>query len=148
MTTNAVRLVGLTDQDQEAARIFASLAQAPGGIELQARIGHEEQVVPVPAALDRLLRQVIVEALRGEALVVLSENREITPNEAARILGLSRPLVVQRMTVGELPFRKVGAHRRLRLSDVLALKERLEAQRAGLGALAEDTEDLIATHGL
>lgn len=148
MTTNAVRLAGLTDQDREAARALADLAQTPGGLELRAQVGGEERVVPMPAALDRLLRQVLMEAARGEPLVVLSEDREVTPNEAAQVLGLSRPLVVQRMNVGELPFRMVGAHRRARLSDVLALKERLEAQRVALRALAEDTEDLIATHGL
>lgn len=148
MTANAVRLAGLTHQDREATLALATLAQAPGGIELSARVGGEEQVIPVPPSLERLLRQVIAEAARGEPLVVLSEDREVTPNEAAQVLGLSRPLVVQRMNVGELPFRRVGAHRRARLSDVLALKERLEAQRETLDALAEDTEDLIATHGL
>ena len=146
MTTNTVRLAALTHEDHEAVQAFATLAQASGGIELRARVGGEEQVVP--PSLDRLIRQVIAEAARGEPLVVLSEDREVTPNEAAGILGVSRPLVMQRMEAGELPFRRVGAHRRMRLGDVLALRGRMEAQRASLRALAEDTEDLITAHGL
>jgi hypothetical protein len=55
---------------------------------------------------------------------------------------LSRPLVVHRMDVGDLPFRYVGKHRRTRLKEVLALKWRIDAQQAAMEALAEDAEDL------
>ncbi len=63
-------------------------------------------------------------------------------------LGISRPLVVLRMDRGDLPFRYVGKHRRALLKDVLALKTRLDTRHAAMDALAEDTENLIQTHGL
>lgn len=69
-------------------------------------------------------------------------DQEVTPDQASGILGLARPLVVHRMDVGDLPFRTVGGDRRARLGDVLALKKRLDAQRASTDALVEDTEDL------
>ena len=56
--------------------------------------------------------------MRGEKVAVLAEDREVSPNEAAAILGMSRPLVVHRMDVGDLPFRYVGKHRRAKLRDV------------------------------
>lgn len=73
---------------------------------------------------------------------VLIEEQEISPNDAASILGISRPLVVHRMDIGDLPFRYVGKHRRSKLKDVLALKARIDAQRNAMEALAEDAEDL------
>ena len=85
---------------------------------------------------------------RGERVAVLSEDREVTPNEASTILGISRPLVVHRMEVGDLPFRYVGKHRRARLVDVLTLKARLDAQRAALSALTKDSEDLSRDYGV
>jgi len=55
--------------------------------------------------------------------------------------------VRRRMDIGDLPFRRVGAHRRIRLSDVLALKQREAPIRAALEDLRADTEDLMA-HGI
>jgi hypothetical protein len=52
------------------------------------------------------------------------------------------------MDRGDLPFRYVGKHRRALLKDVLALKSRLDTRQSAMDALAEDTEDLIQTHGL
>ena len=90
----------------------------------------------------------LVSLSRGERVAVLSEDAEVTPNEAATILGISRPLVVHRMDIGDLPFRYVGKHRRARLTDVLALKAKLDPQREALRALAADTEALATTHGV
>lgn len=84
----------------------------------------------------------------GSHVAVLADEEEISPNDAAKILGMSRPLVVRRMEVGDLPFRYEGAHRRCKLRDVLALKEREERRQQALDALAEDTEDLMENHGL
>jgi len=78
----------------------------------------------------------------GERVAVPTEDQELSPNDAAVILGISRPLVVRRMDPGDLPFRYVGKHRRARLTDVLALKARIGAQRTAMEALAEDAEDL------
>jgi hypothetical protein len=84
----------------------------------------------------------------GERVAVLAEDQELSPTEASAILGISRPLVVLRMGRGDLPFRYVGKHRRALLRDVLALKAKLDARQKALDELAEDTEDLIVSHGL
>jgi excisionase family DNA binding protein len=84
----------------------------------------------------------------GDGVTVLSDDADVTPEDAARILGISRPLVRRRMDVGLLPFRRVGAHRRIRLADVLALRAQEAPARKALEALAADTEDLERTYGL
>jgi hypothetical protein len=71
---------------------------------------------------------------------------ELSPTNVAAILGIARPLVVHRMNVGDLPFRYVGKHRRAKLKDVLALKEKLDAQRNALDALAKYSEELMRDH--
>lgn len=104
--------------------------------------------VTVPAGVTALLRDVLEQAAGTGRVAVLRDDSELSPEQAARILGFSRPLVVQRMDDGRLPFRRIGAHRRARLSDVLRLRESERAQRAALERLAADTEDLMVGHGL
>ena len=62
------------------------------------------------------------------------------------MLGLSRPLVYQRMDDGRLPFRTVGTHRRVLLRDVLELKPSEEKRNRAVQDLAEDTDDIEADH--
>ncbi len=78
----------------------------------------------------------------------MTEDQELSPNDAANILGVSRPLVVHRMDVGDLPFRYVGKHRRATLRDVLVLKAKIDAQRTAMEALANDAEDLKQRYGV
>ena len=64
---------------------------------------------------------------------------ELSPEQAGRILGISRPLVVRRMDDGRLPFTYVGAHRRCKLEDVLRLKAQEDEQAEALRELGEGT---------
>jgi len=84
----------------------------------------------------------------GGKVAILEAETDLSPNDAAEILGMSRPLVVRRMDTGELPFHYVGAHRRCKLKHVLALKAQEEDRQKALDALAADTEDLMTNHGL
>ena len=102
----------------------------------------------MPASALPALADLLDRLSSSDAVTVLAEDTEITPEDAASILGMSRPLVRRRMDTGVLPYRRVGAHRRLRLADVLALRAREEPVRAALEALATDTEDLEQTYGL
>ena len=61
---------------------------------------------------------------------------------AAKILGISRPMVCQRRDSDRLPFREVGAHRRVLMADVLKLKAFEDRRRAFARTLSADTEDL------
>jgi hypothetical protein len=85
---------------------------------------------------------------QGERVAVLTEDQELSPNDVASILGISRPLVVHRMDTGDLAFRYVGKHRRATLRDVLALQTKIDAQRAAMEALAHDAEDLKQRYGV
>ncbi len=108
----------------------------------------EDETVSLPPTAAALVQAVLGRLLRGERVAVLAEDKELSPNDAAGILGVSRPSVVHRMEIGDLPFRYVGKHRRARLKDVLALKIKIDAQQAVMAALAEDAEDLEQRYGV
>ena len=104
--------------------------------------------VRIPKAAVAIIRDVLAKLVASERVALLREDEELSPEQAATILGISRPLVVRRMDGGRLPFRYVGAHRRCRLSDVLKRRREEEGQREALDRLASDTEGLMRDHGL
>lgn len=148
MTSQALHFVSLSSQDRGKVEQLPRLADADV-VEMHVRTkAGDDQTMAVPQAAVALIEAVFASLSRGERVAVLSEDAEITPNEAAVVLGISRPLVVHRMEIGDLPFRYVGKHRRARLADVLALKAKLDEQRSALKALAEDTADLVKAYGV
>ena len=148
MSTHVLQFVALSDRDRKAAKPLGKLGK---GDQVEVRVRRksgEDQVVQLPSKAAALLEAALRRLLQGERVAVLAEDQELSPNDAADILGISRPLVVHRMDVGDLPFRYVGKHRRARLRDVLALKTKLDAQQKAMQALAEDAEDLKQRYGV
>jgi hypothetical protein len=148
MTTHVLQFVELSDQDRKKARPFGKLGK---GDRVEVRVRRksgEDQTVSLPPKAAALLQSALGHLLQGERVAVLAEDQELSPNDAADILGISRPLVVHRMDIGDLPFRYVGKHRRSKLKDVLALKAKIDAQQAAMEALAENTETLMRDYGL
>ena len=148
MTTRVLQFVELSDRDRNAAKIFDKLGK---GDQVEVRVRRksgQDQVVRLPPKAAALLETALGHLLQGERVAVLAEDQELSPNDAANILGMSRPLVVHRMDIGDLPFRYVGKHRRTKLKDVLALKSKIDVQHAAMEALAEDAEDLRLRYGV
>jgi excisionase family DNA binding protein len=92
------------------------------------------------------LRTVLERMAEYEEVVLLDMEAELSPEGAAKILGISRPIVYQRMNSGRLPYREVGTHRRVLMKDVLKLKQFEDRRRKFSEALAADTEDLEINH--
>ncbi len=93
--------------------------------------------------LAELLEDLLSQIAAGRAVQVLSLEPEISTQQAAELLGVSRPYLVKLVEAGELPHRKVGPRRRLHLEDVLAYRARLDQTRnAAMQDLADDLQDL------
>jgi excisionase family DNA binding protein len=92
-----------------------------------------------------LALQQVVDAMRyGLAVSVVPVGQTLTTQQAAELLGVSRPHVVKLIEKGELPHQKVGTHRRILLEDVLRYREaRRQAQYAALAELYRDDDSEI-----
>ncbi len=148
MTAQVLHFVELSDGERQEAARFGKLSQGDQiEVHIKRRGGVDQTLYLSPDAAS-LIETLLGHLSQGDRVAILTEDQELSPNDAASILGVSRPLVVHRMDVGDLPFRYVGKHRRATLSDVLALKSKIDAQRAAMQALAEDAEDLKRRYGV
>ncbi|WP_460832908.1 excisionase family DNA-binding protein [Nocardioides hungaricus] len=90
----------------------------------------EHDQVELTEQLHAILKQVVQALSQGQSISILTRDQEISTQQAAEILGLSRPTVVKLIEEGELSAHVPGAVRRkLRLADVLAYREELRARR-------------------
>lgn len=116
-------------QASAAARALAT-ALTPDGLPLSVNRNGDHTEVELAPALGQLLLDVLTHVARGEMVMFVPYGAELTTKEAADLLNVSRPFLVGMLQKGEIPFHKVGAHRRVRASDLLAFRERRDAERA------------------
>lgn len=92
----------------------------------------------LPEPVQELLRAALLETAQGNAVQLLPVHAELGTQEAATLLGVSRPHLVKLLDTGEIPSWKVGTHRRLRLSDLQTYQQhRDETRQVALQALAD-----------
>ena len=96
----------------------------------------------MPASVVKVVADALDHVRRGEHVRVIADDEEITTQQAADLLNVSRPYLVGLVDRGEIPSRKVGARRRLKLADVLLYREVDQARRlravADLSAEAQE----------
>lgn len=91
----------------------------------------------LPPEASDAVRLLLADLAAGSAVHLLTDDADLTTQEAANILGISRTYVVRLVDDTKLPARLVGTHRRLRAADVLAYKARRDARLAGVDAVAD-----------
>ncbi len=147
ITIPILQFVELSDKDRKKTGRLGKIGK---GDKVEVRVNRRAgpgQILSLPPQVAALIQALLGHLLDGDRVAVLTENQELSPNDAATILGVSRPLVVHRMNAGELSFRYVGKHRRAKLKDVLNLKIKMDAQRAAMEALADDARDIKHRYG-
>lgn len=99
--------------------------------------------VRVPMSALRLLVDVLTEIGEGNAVSIIPVHAELTTQEAADVLNVSRPHLVKLLESNEIPFHKTGTHRRVRYQDVIAYKKRIDNERNKiLDELAAQAQEL------
>lgn len=102
----------------------------------------EEEPLELPAAAVALLMDILEAMAAGRGVMIIPENAELTTVQAAEVLNVSRPFLIKLLEENAIPFRKVGKHRRVRMEDVMAYKERIDHEReAILDHLAEEAQE-------
>ena len=148
MATAAMTSVPPSKEDIELARTsgqrLAPMARRGQPLTLRVReAGHKEETIELPAGAVKLLQAILEDMASGRAVTIVPQNAELTTQQAADFLNVSRPFLVQLLEQKKLPFRLVGTHRRIRFEDVLRFKETTDAERRKvLDQLAAEAQDL------
>ncbi len=96
----------------------------------------------LPPELFEVLRDVATAMAKGQAVTLASAHQRLTTQEAADLLGISRPTLVKLLNSGEIPFEQPGRHRRVRLADVLAYRAKRSVQaRESLDLMVEIADE-------
>ena len=105
--------------------------------------GSGDRAVSLPIELRDLLTTVVTAMRRGQAVTLAPVGQQLTTQQAADLLGISRPTLIKLLETGRIPYETPGRHRRIRLSDLLAYREaRRGEQRQALRDLAEEAQAL------
>ena len=128
----------------EAVRAFSTKVgdKRPTLVEVASE-GDPSTKVTVPVEAFELFMEVLTHLANGHGVTVMPVKAELTTQQAADLLNVSRPFLVKVLDSGELPFRKVGTHRRVRLADVVTYKQLDDARRKDAAdALAAEAQEL------
>lgn len=126
---------------ESATALSRLLRDHPQGDRAQIRLDGEDLILP-RAALD-LLRKLLTEMAQGNAVTIVPVHAELTTQEAADMLNVSRPYLVKLLKEQQIPYTMVGSHRRIRLHDLLAYKEQQDQHsRNALEELAKQAQEL------
>jgi excisionase family DNA binding protein len=122
----------------ESGRRLASLLGGNGPVNVRLVLGKGPGgSLTLPAAAVRLLSDILSEMARGNAVRVVPAAAEMTTQQAAEFLNVSRPFLIGLLEKGEIPYRKVGSHRRVEFRHLADYKQRADARRrAALDELA------------
>jgi len=128
---------------QRSRGIFARHTDKRGRLTFQIREGKEKESVVIPAAAARLFADILTQMSEGNAVTILPLQVELTTQQTADLLNVSRPYVVGLLDGGKIPCRKVGTHRRIYAKDVLDYKRAIDAGRSrALNELAKQAQEL------
>ena len=140
--------VGLISAPGEQAKVL-KLARVMGSGEVSSSPerptlrGPNGELIELPESVFCLLRDVVDILACGDAVTLVPLHKELTSQQAADLLNVSRQYLVRLLDEGRIPFTRTGKHRRLRVDDVLTYKGERDAQRkANLDRLAALSQEL------
>lgn len=128
---------------QAASRVLARFS-GRGCVRVEAEGEHEaRQSFVLPATAVRLLTDVLAYLAEGRAVVIMPDDTELTTQQAADMLNVSRPYLIKLLQEEKLPHHMVGTHRRVTLRDLRAYRERRAAEvSTALDELAQQAQEL------
>jgi excisionase family DNA binding protein len=125
-------------------RYLASHPDHPRDVRLRVDDGGTDELV-VPRGALELLGRILAHMAAGQSVAVVPHNAELTTQQAADMLNVSRPYLIGLLEAGEIDFRKVGAHRRIALPTLLDYMCRDDERRR---RAADELSDLTNELGL
>lgn len=125
----------------ESSRLLAAHIGLGDGARLCVIDG--DQGIEVPMIALRILVDILAQMAKGNAVCVVPVHAEVTTQEAADFLNVSRPYLVRLLESGDLPFRKVGTHRRVMFTDLMQYRAGSRTRRKqALDELTREAQEL------
>jgi excisionase family DNA binding protein len=122
-----------TKKEQDTAQQLRSILVARGESDQTLRVLGEGERKPAEITLTPALSSLLIELLnhvgRGDAVTLLPVGKMLSTQQAADILNVSRPYLIGLLESQELPFMRVGRHRRIRSEDLFAYRKRRDQRR-------------------
>jgi excisionase family DNA binding protein len=138
-----------TREDQRIAKISvdrlrkASQKLGQSGKSVGITLEHSHETVRLPRKAISLLSTILSNMAAGKSMALISSDATIGTQEAADFLEVSRPYIVRLLEKGEIPFSKVGTHRRIKVSDLVAYQKKMNTtRRKQLNFLAKQAQEL------
>lgn len=133
---------GEQEELRQAAGVFKRRMTAHAAARLQF-LDDESDVVTVPREVADLIAEILAQLAAGRVVAAYPMHAELTSQQAADFLNVSRPHLVKLVDEGVIPYHKVGTHRRIYFKDVLAYRARQEeGSRAALDELSRISEEI------
>ncbi|MFA1622507.1 helix-turn-helix domain-containing protein [Rhizobium mongolense] len=128
-----------TELAAEASRYISGAKHE--GAELRVQVDGGE-LLKLPKAVSELLYHLLTEMAQGNAVTLIPVHAELTTQEAADHLNVSRPYLIKLLEEGKIPFHMVGSHRRIKFSDLDGFRRKAEDERKRLmDELASQAQD-------
>ncbi len=125
----------------EASEILSRHAIHGEHLQLCITSAEQDEMIVIPATIVPLLLGMLRMQANGLGIALMPLHSELTTGQAADILNVSRPYLVKLLESGDIPFHKVGRHRRIRREDLMMYKRELRREReAILDELVADAE--------
>ncbi len=135
--------VAPTTEDVELAKRSSRRLAPYLNQNLNVRIAETDEQVELPAVAVRLLIDLLSAFAEGNAVTLMPIHAELTTQQAADLMGVSRPFLIKQLEDELIPFRRVGTHRRVLFSDLMAYKHDVDRQRSkALDELTEQAQEL------
>ena len=107
------------------------------------KIQGADELISIPLKALKLLTSILSNMAEGKSVALMPTDAEISTQQAAEILNVSRPHVIKLLEKGDIPYKKVGSHRRILLQDILQYESKFKKKRRKqLNNLASEAQKL------
>ena len=128
---------------EEGVRALSGLELTSDRAELTVHGRRGNVDISVPPVVLEMLSYILTQLAQGNSVTLTPHHAELTTQQAADFLNVSRPYVIKLLDQGKIPFRKVGRHRRILFAELVAYKEENDAARSRvLDELTAKSEEL------